>query len=102
MAVVKMIRWMTGEASDPILHFHAGMFVLFAARMITRHPLSSPVPLLVVAAVQIGNEIVNRLYYGSWRPADTFLDTVNTLFWPTLLFIGLRLRKRVTCRRAAR
>jgi hypothetical protein len=45
----------------------------------------------VVCAAEPGNEILDRLHYGSWRWADT--DVVNTLFWPTMLFIGLKLRQ---------
>jgi hypothetical protein len=36
---------------------------------------------------------MDRLTFGSWRWEDTLLDVVNTLFWPLVLMIGLRLRR---------
>jgi hypothetical protein len=82
----------TGMA-DSLLHVHAGLAVLMLARLVTRRSLSNPVPLLIVVAAEAANEILDRLHYGSWRWADTSGDIVNTLFWPTALFIGLRLRR---------
>jgi hypothetical protein len=80
-------------ASDSLLHVHAGLVVLFLARIVTRRSLATPVPFLVVCAAEIGNEVMDRLSYGSWRLQDTGFDIVNTLFWPFVLMIGLRLRR---------
>ena len=77
---------------DTLLHIHAGMAILLLARLVTRGSLATPVPLLVVAAAELFNEVMDRLYFGSWRWPDTIADVINTLFWPTILFIGLRLR----------
>ena len=90
-----LIQWIAGGTgmSDSILHVHAGMIVLFLARIVTRRSLSTPIPLAFVALAEAGNEILDRLHYGSWRWGDTSSDIVNTLFWPTVLFIGLRLRR---------
>jgi hypothetical protein len=81
----------TGMA-DSLLHVHAGLAVLFVARVVTRRGLSTPLPLLTVLAAEIANEVLDRLHYGSWRWPDTIGDFVNTLFWPTMLYIGLRWR----------
>lgn len=78
---------------DTILHIHAGMIILFITRVVTRRSLATPIPLLVVALAEAFNEVMDRLHFGSWRPADTANDVVNTLFWPTMLFLGLRLRQ---------
>ncbi|MBB5713381.1 hypothetical protein [Sphingomonas aerophila] len=91
-SMIQQIGDGTGMA-DFVLHIHAGMAVLILARLITRRSLSTPIPLLVVVAAEACNEILDRLHYGSWRPADTTADVINTLFWPTVLFIGLRLRR---------
>ncbi|MGS1017462.1 hypothetical protein [Allosphingosinicella humi] len=79
-------------ASDSLLHVHAGLTVLFVARLVTRRSLATPIPFLVVCAAELANEIMDRLTFGSWRLTDTLLDVVNTLFWPLMLMIGLRLR----------
>lgn len=91
-SLIQQIGDGTGMA-DTVLHIHAGMAVLFLARVVTRRSLATPVPLLVVVAAEAANEIMDRLQYGSWRPADTLGDIANTLFWPTVLFVGLRWRK---------
>ena len=81
------------SGSDTIAHIHGGMAVLMLARLITRRSLATPVPLACVVVLQVINECVDRYNHGSWRWPDTIADTVNTLFWPTVLFVGLRLRR---------
>jgi hypothetical protein len=80
-------------ASDSLLHVHAGLAILFLARLITRRSLATPIPFLVVVVAEAANEIMDRLTYGSWRVADTGLDVINTLFWPFVLMVGLRWRR---------
>ncbi|WP_242096403.1 MULTISPECIES: hypothetical protein [unclassified Sphingomonas] len=82
----------TGMA-DSLLHVHAGMAILIVTRVVTRRSLATPLPLAVVAAFEAANEIMDRLHYGSWRWADTLGDVANTMFWPTILFIGLRISR---------
>ena len=91
----RLIFWIgdgTG-ASDTLLHVHAGLAILFLARIVTRRSLATPVPFLVVCLGELGNELMDYLSYGSWRWHDTLFDVVNTLFWPLMLMIGLRLRR---------
>lgn len=84
---------------DAILHIHAGMAVLMLARIATRRSLGSFVPLGVVIAAEAFNEIMDRLTYGSWRWSDTLLDIVNTLWWPAVICLGVRLRPMIGRRR---
>lgn len=91
----RLILWIgdgTG-ASDTLLHVHAGLAILFLARIVTRRSLATPVPFLIVCAAELGNELMDYLSYGSWRWHDTSFDVVNTLFWPLMLMIGIRLRR---------
>jgi hypothetical protein len=80
-------------ASDALLHVHAGLAVLFLARLVTRRSLATPIPFLVVCVAELANEILDRLNNGSWLPLDTSLDVLNTLFWPFVLMVGLRWRR---------
>jgi len=89
--IIRSIGDGTG-ASDSLLHVHAGLVVLFLARVVTRRSLATPIPFLVVCVAALANEVMDRLVFGSWRWDDTLLDMVNTLFWPLVLMIGLRLR----------
>ncbi len=95
-----LINWI-GDGTglpDTILHIHAGMAVLLLARVITRRSLGTLVPLGVVVAAEAGNEIMDRLYFGSWRWDDTLSDIANTLFWPTVICLAVRLRPLVRVR----
>lgn len=87
---------------DAILHIHAGMVVLLLARLATGRSLGSLVPLAVVIAAEAFNEVMDRLTYGSWRWADTSLDIVNTLLWPTVICLAVRLRPLASTRRRRR
>lgn len=80
-------------ASESLLHVHAGLAVLFLARIVTRKSLATSVPFLVVCAAELANEVMDRLSHGSWRLQDTGLDIINTLFWPFVLMVGLRFRR---------
>lgn len=89
-----IIRWI-GDGTglpDTILHIHAGMAVLMLARLTTGRSLGSFIPLSIVAIAEAGNEILDRMHYGSWRWADTASDIANTMFWPTVICIAVRLR----------
>jgi hypothetical protein len=77
---------------DTLLHIHAGMVVLLLARLTTGRSLGSLVPLSIVALAELANEVMDRLHYGSWRWDDTLADVVNTLFWPTIICLAIRLR----------
>ena len=87
---------------DTILHIHAGLAVLMVARLLTRRSLGSFVPLSVVVLAEAFNEVMDRLNFGSWRWADTLSDIGNTLFWPTVICLGIRLRPMLMSRDAAR
>lgn len=100
----KFIDWI-GDGTglpDTILHIHAGMAVLMLARIITRRSLGSFIPWSLVVVAEAFNEIMDRLNFGSWRWDDTLLDIVNTLFWPTVICLGIRLRPMLLPRDAAR
>lgn len=77
---------------DTILHIHAGMALLMIARLITRRSFGTFIPWTVVAAGEAFNEVMDRFNYGSWRWDDTLLDIANTMFWPTVICLGVRLR----------
>lgn len=80
-------------ASDALLHVHAGMAVLFLARLATRRSIATWVPFSIVCLAELANEVLDWLHFGSVRYPDTLYDVVNTLFWPFMLMIGLRLRR---------
>ena len=88
-------------ASDSLLHVHAGMAVLLLTRIVSGRSLATPIPFLIVCLFAVGNEILDRMNHGLWRWPDTLGDVLNTIFWPLVLMVGLRLRRSRDAKRAA-
>jgi len=87
------ILWI-GDGSglpDAILHIHAGLAILLVVRLVTRRSLGTFIPFLFVLAAELGNEVMDYLAYGA-RWTDTLADIGNTLFWPFVISLGVRLR----------
>lgn len=89
----EFLQFIGVDASEALLHVHAGMAVLLAARLITGRSLATSVPFAAVCIAQLANEVLDRITHGSWRWWDTSADTLNTLFWPFILVVGLRVRR---------
>lgn len=75
-----------------MLHIHAGMAVLFLARVVTRRSLALWVPLACVYAAEFANEVMDYFWHRAVMP-DTFSDVANTVSWTTILLIGPRIRQ---------
>ena len=86
---------------DAMLHLHAGMVILLIARIVTGRSLGSFVPLSIVAAAEGANELLDRLSFGAWRWPDTLGDVANTLLWPTVICVAVRLRPLIADRHPA-
>ncbi len=90
----QFIQWI-GDGTglpDTVLHIHAGLAVLMLARIASGRSLGTFVPLSVVACAEFANEVMDRVTYHSWRWPDTISDVAHTLFWPTVICLGVRLR----------
>lgn len=96
------INWIgTGTGlPDTVLHIHAGLAVLMLARIVSGRSLGSWLPWTIVALAEAGNEVMDRIIYDSWRWADTLNDIAHTLFWPTVICLGVRFRPLLARRRA--
>jgi len=77
---------------DSVLHIHAGLAVLAIARIAIRRSLGTFIPFAAVVAAEAANEIMDRLYCGSWNWPDTLSDVAYTLFWPLVISLAVRLR----------
>lgn len=77
---------------NTILHIHGGLAILMIVRLLTRRSLGSFWPFSAVVALELLNEMLDRINHGGWRWPDTIGDVVNTLFWPLVISIGVRLR----------
>jgi hypothetical protein len=81
----------TGFANS-LLHIHGGMAIFLLARLVSGRSLGTFIPFAAVAVLQCANELIDYSNNGSWRVLDTTGDMINTLFWPLVLTIAVRLR----------
>lgn len=79
---------------DAILHIHAGLAILLLVRMFSRRSLGTFIPFAVVVLAELANEGMDYLAYGL-RVDDTLADLGNTLFWPLVISLGVRMRPMV-------
>lgn len=72
------------------------MGVLFLTALVFRRPLRSLIPWLAVLVVavllEMGDLRDNLMTMGHWDWASSLHDVVNTLFWPTVLWLLARRR----------
>lgn len=78
-------------APDSLLHVHTGMIIFVAIAALTRRPPGSLIPFGAVALAELVNEALDALADGRVRWPDTISDVVNTLLWPAVLTVGIRL-----------
>ena len=81
--------------SQGLLHVHAGMLVYLFATLLQTERRGSMAPVLLVIAASVGNELIDRAFFGSWRWADTVRDVVNTAFWPLAISAVTIYRRRL-------
>ena len=89
----ELILWI-GDGTglpDTILHLHAGLAVLLLTRAITGRSLATFIPFAAVVLAEGANELLDYLHYGI-RWADTLSDIGNTLFWPLVISLSVRMR----------
>jgi hypothetical protein len=83
----------TGLSKDA-LHVYVGLIVWLASTVALRRTARSLLPLGVVLAVAIVVEgwdaSDDMATLGHWRPGASVHDIVNSLFWPTILFLLTR------------
>jgi hypothetical protein len=88
--------------SDKLVHTWAGMAIYVLAQVLLRTRRASPIAFQAVVALQLANEVMDRIYWGSWRWPDTIGDTIATLFWPgALCLLGYYRRSRWRIEEAA-
>ena len=86
MAIVDL----TGLSKDT-LHVYMGLAVFFAVAAVSPRRLRSVVPLLAVVAVAIAGEMLDMLVdENQWRWQASAHDLLNTLFWPTAIWLLAR------------
>ncbi len=89
------VDWIVRESgqTDKFVHIQAGLIIWSLAALVAGRRLGTPVPLIVVGLAEVGNEIMDRLYLGSWNWPDTIRDAAATWIWPLLLSLVLTIER---------
>ena len=78
------------------LHVYFGLAILLAAALILRKPLRSPLPWLVLLALELANEVYDWTYevWPGWerglQAAEGLRDIWNTMAVPTFILVVSR------------
>jgi hypothetical protein len=79
--------------TEDLLHVHAGLLIFFATALVLRRRMRSRIPISLVYFLAIGNEVVDVFTPGHSAPSwQSAVDILNTVFWPTLLYLLARRR----------
>jgi hypothetical protein len=80
-----------GEAGRTLVHIHFGLFFFLTGAAFSRKRLRAWPVLLALLALQLANEVADLAFkwpdIPRWLWADSFYDTLNTMVWPTLIFL---------------
>lgn len=82
------------------LHIHIGLAIFLGVALVFRRSLASWIPWLALLAFELVNELMDVFYVGEhgigFDLGDSPKDIVNTMFWPTVVFLVARWLKRRT------
>ena len=91
---IKLVIIATTGLSRDALHIYTGLITMFMAALILLRPLRSMVPLVMVLLVASLGETIDLYddiaFRGYWRWNASLHDFLNTMFWPTLIFLLAR------------
>jgi hypothetical protein len=90
-AIKQAMSTATGAAED-LLHVHFGLLIFICVAVVFRRRMHSPWPVIIVWAFAVANEAIDY-FAADWLPLPSILDVINTIFWPTILFLVARRRR---------
>lgn len=80
-------------ATEDLLHLHVGLIIFFAAALLFKRRMRSRVPIALVYIFAFANELIDAMSPGSGASTlEPAVDILNTVLWPTLLFLLARRR----------
>lgn len=86
------------QMAPPVMHLHAGLAILVAARLLLGVPFRSFWLLGVVTLAAFAKETADFAYHGMVK-ADSLGDILHTIAWPAAIVIAARLRPPIGGRR---
>jgi len=79
-------------ATEDLLHVHFGVLIFVVVAVAFRRRMHSWWPVSLVWAFALANELVD-CFAADWQADASALDVLNTVFWPTILFLVARRRR---------
>ena len=67
-----------------------GLLIFVLAALVLRRRMRSPLPLTLVVLFAAGNEAIDWLSGVPSAPFEPLVDFLNTIAWPTILFLAAR------------
>lgn len=86
------------QMAPPVMHLHAGLAILVAARLLLGVPFRSFWLLGVVTLAAFAKEAADFAYHGMVK-SDSLSDILHTIAWPAAIVIAARLRPPIGGRR---
>jgi len=81
--------------SKDALHIHLGLAIFAILIVLLRRSPGSLIPWLGVLAFELINEAMDIFHWHegafSFEVGDSFKDLVSTMFWPTVVMLGVRI-----------
>jgi hypothetical protein len=87
-------QWLSAStgASEDLLHVHFGLLIFVVVAVVFRRRMHSLWPVSLVWAFALVNELVDW-FAPEWRVDTSAFDVLNSVFWPTMLFLVARRRR---------
>jgi len=76
---------------DKFMHTYVGLAIWLGSAIVLRRKLSSPLPLLVLIALEGFNESLDFVGEKNWSLHGTITDLLSTFLWPVSFFVAMRL-----------
>ena len=86
-------EWLSEVSGAPedLLHTHVGLLIFVSTALLFRRRMRSLIPVGLVWFFAAGNEVLDILRPGPpISYSEHWLDILNTVFWPSLLFLIAR------------
>ena len=95
---IKTLLSETVGITKDALHVHIGLAIFLGVALVFRRSLASWLPWLALLAFEVANETMDILYWSGTGIGidlgDSPKDIVNTMFWPTVVFLVARWMRR--------
>lgn len=91
-AAIKESMALATGATEELLHIHFGLMIFVVVEVVFRRRMHSAWPVSLVWGFALANEAIDA-FAEEYDITLSALDLLNTVLWPTVLFVVARRRK---------